>query len=260
MTQPAAGPSASNLPQNLRGVSFEQRLGSPLPLDAPFVDENGKAVTLGDYTGDKPMLVALVYYDCPMLCGLVLNGLSTALKPLGLDPGADFEVVVVSFDHRETPEMAREAKARTLERYGKEGNAEGLHFLTGTETSIASLAEAVGFEYEFLPESGEFAHAAGLVVTTPDGRASRYLYGVEYPPRDLRLALVEASSGEIGTPVDQLLLYCFQYDPTTGKYSAVVMNIVRAGGTLTLLLLVGFILLMLRRDRAQALRSRLGTA
>ena len=258
-TRAQAQQPSSLLPSSLEGVTFEQRLGADLPLDAPFLDETGAPVELGDFYGERPVVLALVYYECPMLCTLVLNGLSTALRPVQLVAAEDFEVVIVSFDSGETPELAREAKAAFVERFGKPEAAAGFHFLTGSEESVKRLAEAVGFEYNYLPESDEFAHAAGIVVSTPEGKAARYLFGVEYSPRDLRLALVEASENRIGTVVDQLLLFCFHYDPATGKYSTAVMNLVRAGGGLTVLALVAFVLLALRRDRQRALNTTLGT-
>jgi protein SCO1/2 len=251
--------TSAAVPENLQGVSFEQRLGEPLPLDAPFVDEVGEPVLLGRYFGQRPVVLALVYYDCPMLCTLVLNGTASALKGMTLKPGEDFDIVVVSFDATETAQQAAAAKALLLERYGKPETAAGFHFLTGSQESITRLTEAVGFRFRRVEGSDEFAHAAGLVVATVDGKAARYLYGVEYPPRDLRLALVEASENRIGSAVDQLLLYCYRYDPSTGRYSAAVMNLVRAGGGLTVLLLGVFIFVMLRRDKGRALERHLGT-
>lgn len=197
-----------------------------------------------------------VYYDCPMLCGMVLNGLTTTLRAMQLDAGRDFEVVVFSIDPAETTAMAAARKAATLERYDRPGAADGLHFLTGEAEAIAALTQAIGFRYDYDESSGEFAHAAGLVLLTPEGQVARTLYGVEYPPRDLRLGLVEAADGQIGNVVDEILLFCFRYDPTIGRYSAATMNLVRAGGAITVGLLAAFVLLMLRRER----RGRKGLA
>ncbi|MCB1032460.1 MAG: SCO family protein [Acidobacteria bacterium] len=253
--------SSAALPKALEGVSFEQRLGEELPLDAVFRDETGQQVTLGSFFGERPVILALVYYDCPMLCTMVLGGLSAGLKPLDFDPGQEFEVVVVSFDPRETPEMAAESKAETLSRYGREGAAVGWHFLTGEEAPIRRLADAMGFTYQYQEETGEYAHAAGIVVATPEGRSARYLYGIDYAPRALRLALVEASEGKIGSAVDQVLLFCYHYDPATGKYSTAVMNLVQAGGVITVLLLVGFFLVARRRELGRpAVHRSVGTA
>jgi protein SCO1/2 len=240
------------VPQPLADVRFEQRLGESVDLDLPFVDEEGREVKLGDYLGDRPAVLALVYYRCPMLCTLVLNGLTQSLKTLTFNPGEEFDVVVVSFDPRETPDLAAGTKSEHLNRYGRPGTEGGWHFLTGPEESIRDLTGSVGFHYAFDPEQGEFAHAAGIVLLTPEGRLARYFYGIEYPPRDLRLGLVEAADETIGSLVDQVLLYCFRYDPTTGKYSAVVMNIVRLGAVITVLVLGLFLTAAWRIERRLA--------
>ena len=248
---------AADRPAALRDVGFEQRLDAQLPLDIALRDERGEAVRLGDYFGDKPVVLSLVYFECPMLCTLSLNGLASALDVLSFDVGDEFEVVTVSFDHSETPDLASAKKATYLERYGREGADAGWHFLTGDEASVKRLTEAVGFQFAWDPETEQWAHPAGVLVATPDGRLARYLYGVEYAPKDLRLALVEAAQHRIGSPVDELLLYCYKYDPATGKYGAQIMTAVRAGGVLTVATLVGFIVVMRRRElrAAQARRG-----
>jgi protein SCO1/2 len=230
-------------------VRIEQNLGARLPLDLPFRNHRGETVRLGDCFGEKPVLLALVYYECPMLCTLVLNDVLRCLRALPLDVGEDFELLAVSIDPGETPELA--AKKRDVYRasYGRESADAGWNFLVGDEASIAALTDTVGFRYVYDPATDEYAHAAGIQIVTPDGVLSRYFYGLEYPPRDVRLGLVEASNGAIGSAVDQVLLFCFHYDPITGKYGLVIMNVVRLAGALTVALLVGFVVLMLRRDR-----------
>ena len=244
-------------PRALQGVEIAQRLNSRVPLDLPFRDEAGRAVRFGDYFGQRPVVLALVYYECPMLCTQVLNGLAAALGAVSFDTGREFDVVAVSFDPRETPKLAAEKKGTYVTRYGRPGAEKGWHFLTGDAPSIAALTEAVGFRYRFDPATGQFAHASAVYVLTPGGVLARYFYGIEYAPRDLRLALVEASRGRIGSPVDQLLLYCFHYDPVEGKYGAVAMNIVRLGGILTVLALSTFLIASWRRDKRA---RRLGAA
>ncbi len=239
---------AADRPAPLRDVGFEQRLDAQLPLDVTLRDEYGEAVQLGNYFGDKPVILSLVYFECPMLCTLSLNGLASALDVLSFNVGDEFDVVTVSFDHRETPELALAKKAAYIDRYGREGAETGWHFLTGDEASVKRLTEAVGFQFAWDPETEQWAHPAGVLVATPDGRLARYLYGIEYAPKDLRLALVEAAEHRIGSPVDQLLLYCYRYDPATGKYGAQIMTAVRAGGVLTVATLVGFIVVMRRRE------------
>jgi protein SCO1/2 len=242
--RPASEPEATLL----RDVGFDQRLDESLPLDASFRDERGTEVRLGEYFGRRPVILALVYYECPMLCTLVLNGLTSALNVLRFDVGKEFEVVTISIDPRDTPTLAARKKATYLDRYARAGAEAGWHFLTGEQASIKRVAEAIGFRYAFDPEQQQFAHAAGVVVLTPQGRIARYYYGVEYPPRDLRLGLVEAGEGRIGSPIDQLLLYCYHYDPHTGRYGATVMNLLRLGGAVTLLALGGFVGLMVWRE------------
>jgi protein SCO1/2 len=240
---------AAEQPAALRGIEIEQRLNQPVPLDLPFRDEAGRAVRLGDYFGRRPVVLALVYYDCPMLCTQVLNGLVSALSVVSLDAGRDFDVVAVSFDEREKPSDALAKKNAYLTRYRRPGAAAGWHFLTGEKPAIAALTSSVGFHFRYDRERDQFAHASAVYVLTPDGRLSRYFFGIEYPPRDLRLGLVEASSGRIGTPADRVLLYCFHYDPTTGRYGAVVLNIVRLAGLATLAVLAVSIAVLSRRHR-----------
>ncbi|HEY7412517.1 MAG TPA: SCO family protein [Vicinamibacteria bacterium] len=258
----AARPLAAqpDRPAALRDVAFDQRLGETLPLDAAFRDEQGLSVPLRALFRGRPVVLSLVYYECPMLCTLTLNGLVSALGTLSLDAGRDFDVITVSFDSRETPALAAAKKAAYLKRYGRAGAADGWRFLTGDEAAVKALTAAVGFRYAWDDRTRQFAHPAGVVVATPEGRIARYLFGVEYAPKDLRLALVESGQGRIGTVLDQVVLYCYQYDPTTGRYGAAVMRIVRGAGVLTLVALGGFITVMWRRERAAALADGRGAA
>ena len=238
---------ADEKPEMLKQIGIDQRLNAPLPLDIPLRDETGRAVRLGNGFGRRPVILALVYYNCPMLCTQVLNGLVAALNVMSLDAGKDFDVVAVSFDPRETPAMAAAKKDAYLTRYKRPNAADGWHFWTGDAASIEALTKAVGFRYKYDAQNEQFAHASAIFVATPDGRLARYFYGIEYPPRDLRLGLVEASAGRIGTPVDQILLFCFHYDPANGKYGAVIVNIVRLAGVATVLALAVGIWAMSRR-------------
>ncbi len=240
------------LPAPLQRIAIEQMLGEQVDMSLAFTNEAGERVTLGDLTSDRPIILALVYYDCPMLCSLTLNGVVSSLKAVELDAGRDFEVVVVSIDPGEGPQLASATKARVVDSYKRAGTENGWHFLVGDQPEIDSLTEAVGFRYSYDEETGEYAHAAGIIILTPEGRVSRYLLGIEYPAKDVRLSLVESSNETIGTLVDQALLFCYRYDPETGTYSAATMNLVRLGGALTVLLIVIFIVLMLRRDRQVA--------
>jgi protein SCO1/2 len=242
------GTSSAGLPVALRNVGFEPPLNGQIPPDLGFRDENGRDVRLGDYFGRKPVLLALVYYGCPMLCNQVEQGVVGSLKMLSFNAGSDFEVVFVSFDPRETPDMAAQKKVSAVSHYGRPDTASGWHFLTGGKQSIDSLTQAANFRYSFNEKSGIFAHASGIMLLTPDGRISRYFYGVEYPSRDVRLGLVDASAGKIGNPIDHLLLYCFQYDPSTARYSATILRILRLGGLLTIFTIVAGILIFRRRD------------
>jgi protein SCO1/2 len=242
------GVVASNVPPKIQHVTFSQRLGERLPLDARFKDESGHDVTLGDYFGRKPVVLAFVYYQCPMLCPLVMNGISSALKVVPFTAGEDFDVVLISFDSRDTPEAANAKKRAHLLHWAAPETADGWHFLTGTEQEIKRVTSAAGFTYEWDEETQQFAHVSGLLVATADGRLSRYFYGVEFSPKDLRLALVDSGQGRLGSVVDELLLYCFHYDPSSGRYGAVFMNIMRLGGVLTVGLIIAFIVLMRWRE------------
>jgi protein SCO1/2 len=242
------GLAAQNIPSVLRNVGFEPRLNAHLPLDLAFRDETGRGVQLRDYFTQKPVLLALVYYGCPMLCNQTEQGVVGALRMLSFNPGRDYEVVFVSFDPRESPDMAAQKKESAMSHFRRPETASGWHFLTGSKESVDALTKAVNFRYSFDEKSNLFAHSAGIMLLTPDGRISRYFYGVEYPARDLRLGLVDASAGKIGTPVDRALLFCYQYDPTSARYSASILKIIRLGGVLTILVLVAGMLIFRRRD------------
>jgi len=220
-----------------------------LPLGLHFVDAHGQDVALRDYFGDKPVILSFVYYDCPMLCTMILNGLVNVVNTLDFNIGKDFEVVTLSFDPRETPDLALGKKRAYMSKYGRPGAAKGWHFLTGQEENIKQLTQAAGFRYTFNPERNEFIHASGIMIATPEGKLSRYFYGIEYAPRDVKLGLIEAGKEKIGSVVDQILLYCYHYDPTTGKYGLVIMNVIRLLGSLTVLVLLVFMVTMLRKDR-----------
>jgi protein SCO1/2 len=244
----SSGIVASNVPPQFKDVTFKQQLGKKLPLEVRFKDEAGHSVALGDYFGKKPVVLAFVYYQCPMLCTQVMNGISSALKVLPYTAGQQFDVVLISFDPRDTPEAANAKKLAHLDHWAAKSTATGWHFLTGDEAAIAQVTAAAGFAYQWDPQTQQFAHVSGVLVATPDGTLSRYFYGVEFSPKDLRLALVDSSNGRVGSVVDELLLYCYQYDPSHGKYGAVFMNIMRLGGVLTMIFIGGFILMMRRRD------------
>ncbi len=255
MTKGIMSPPTNVRPPYLQNVGIEQHMDAQVPADLAFVDEAGRPVKLGDYFGRKPLLLNLVYYNCTMLCGEALSGLTGAMKMVKFDVGNEFEVITVSFDPRETPAIAAAKKQDYLKRYGRAGAAGGWHFLTGPAESINALTKAVGFQYQYDPKIEQYAHATALMVLTPQGRISRYFYGVDYPPKDLRMGLVEASQGKIGNAVDQVLLYCYHYDPQTGKYGAIVNNILRLGAGLTILLLGGLLLILLRLDKIAARRN-----
>jgi protein SCO1/2 len=245
----APGTTASTVPAPLREIGFDQNLNQPIPLDVQFRDETGRTVPLRTYFGAKPVVLAFVYYSCPMLCSQVLSSLTNTLRTLSLAPAHDFEIVVISFDPRETPGLAAGRKAEYLARYDRPGAEAGWHFLTGDQASIRPVTQAAGFRYAWDEATEQFAHPAGVIVVTPDGRPARYLFGVEYGPRDLRLALVEASSGKVGSAVDSLLLYCYHYDPMTGRYGLVIMRLLRIAGIGTVLALGIFIIAAVRRER-----------
>jgi protein SCO1/2 len=237
------------LPGALQGVGIDQKLDRQIPLDLVFRDEAGRQVPLSTFFhAGKPVLLAPVYYRCPMLCTQILNGVASSLKAVSLDPGRDFEIVAFSFDPRDTPETAAAKKQVYLKRFGRAGTANGWHLLTGDEANIQALTGALGYHYKFDTASGQFAHASGIMLLTPDGRISRYFYGVEYAPRDVRLGLVEASRNQIGSPVDQVLLFCFHYDPATGKYGAVVINLIRFTGAVFALICGAVLFFVWRRD------------
>jgi protein SCO1/2 len=249
---PGQSGTPSQQPPLLEGVRIDQRLDNQVPPDAVFRDEAGREVRLGEFFGKRPVVLALVYFRCPKLCTLVVNGLTEAMKPLQLEVGRDFEVVTISFDPLDKPDTAAAKKKNYLELYGRPQAGAGWHFLTGTEPQIKRVTEAVGYHYRYDPVSQQYVHPAGIAILTPEGRIARYLLGIEYQPRDLRLALVEASQRKIGTPVDAVLLYCFHYDESTGKYTANVMSMVRAGGVLSISVAVGFFALMWWRSRHPA--------
>lgn len=236
-------------PDQLKDVGFDQKLDNQLPLELTFRDETGRDVKLGDFFGQKPVIIAPVYYECPMLCSQILNGLVSSMRAVSYSAGADYTVVAVSFDPKEKHTVAGAKRDGYLKRYGRSGAEAGFHFLTGDQPQIDALMTAMGFRYQYDPVSKQFAHASGVLVATPSGRISRVLYGVDYAPRDLRLALVESAENRIGTPVDALMLFCFHYDPSTGKYSSIVMNILRLCATATILALGILIFVLIRKER-----------
>jgi len=254
--QPGRGLAQQPLASNdqeaiLQKVGFDQRLGETVPLDAEFADSQGRRVRLADVVGDRPVVLALVYHECPQLCNQVLAGLLKALKAVEFTAGDAFDVLIVSFDPRETPAMAAGRKEQYLRLYERENASGGFHFLTGERAAIDRLCRSVGFRYEYDRRSARYAHASGIVVLTPEGRISQYFYGIDYPVGDMRLALVDASRGEIGSAVDQVMLFCFHYDPTTGRYGLAIFRLLRLGGVLTAGALAGFIVVALRRERAK---------
>jgi protein SCO1/2 len=252
LSVPPPGPAALEQIPILKEAGLEQRLDQQVPLDTPFVDENGRDVTLGDYFGKRPVVLALVYYECPMLCTQVLNGLVGSLEALTFNAGQEFDIVALSFDAGETPAMAAAKRTASLKRYGRAGADAGVHFLTGRDENIRRVTDAVGFRFKYDPAIDQYAHPAAITVLTAEGKVSRYLFGIEFAPVDLRLALVEAADHRIGSAVDQMLLFCYHYDPESGKYGFAITNIVRLGGLLTVCGLGTFILMNLRRERRQA--------
>ena len=255
MSKGIMSPPANVRPPRLENVGIEQHRDAQLPPDLAFRDETGKPVRLGDYFGRKPLILDLAYYNCTMLCSEVLSGLTSAMKMVKFDLGKEFEVITVSFDPRETPEMAGAKKNDYVHRYGRPHAAAGWHFLTGQAEAINALTRAVGFQYQYDPKINQFAHATAIMVLTPQGRVSRYFYGVDFPPKDLRMGLVEASQGKIGNAVDQVLLYCYHYDPATGKYGAMVANILRLAAAATIVILGIFLFIMFRLERSVARRT-----
>ena len=249
------GPAATALPLALRDVGFEPPLNGPIPLDLAFRDETGRSVQLREYFGQKPVVLAFVYYGCPMLCDQVEQGVVGVLRMLSFNPGRDYEVVFVSFDSRDTPEMAAEKKKKALVHFRRPETDSGWHFLTGSKESIEAATRAANFRFSFDAKNNLFAHASGVLLLTPDGHISRYFYGVEFPGRDMRLGLVDASAGKIGSPIDHVLLYCYHYDPAAAVYSASILKIIRLAGMLTILCLVGGILISRRRETLAAARN-----
>ncbi len=251
---PQGGVSSNDIPVPLKNIGIDQRLGNQVPLDTMFRDETGQTVRLGDYFGKKPVFISLVYYNCPMLCNQVLNGLVGGLRAIPYTVGKEFDVVTVSFDPREGAADAAKKKDIALHDYRRNeaSIAAGWHFLTGDKASIDALTGAVGFNYSFDTATNQYAHASGIMLATPDGKLSHYFYGIEYLPREMRLGLVEASEGKIGTAVDKLTLYCYHYDPTTGKYAPVIMNVMRVTGVVTVLGVVALIWVLQRRRRQSA--------
>jgi protein SCO1/2 len=237
--------------ETVNRVGFDQKLGVRLPLDCRFRDDTGRELALGELFGRRPVILAPVYYRCPLLCNQTLNALTRSLKPLSLDAGKDFDVVAVSIDPEETPALASKKKASYLERYDRPGTESGWHFLTGDRASIAALTKAIGFRYTYNPQSKLFAHAAGIIVLTPDGRTSRYYYGIDYPARDLQAEIRQARGGRIGSPISGLLLLCYDYDAATGKYTLSILRLTRVLGVATVLTLGSFLFVMFRRDRVR---------
>jgi protein SCO1/2 len=250
--------SANGLPDMLKKVGIEQKLGDQLPLDTELKDEDGNIVTLGSFFGKgRPVIVAFVYYECPMLCNQVLNGLTGSLKGISFDAGKEFDVVAISFDAKEfdKPGLAGNKKASYIERYGRPQTAKGWHFLTGTEASIQKVTSAAGFTFEWDEKSNQFAHAAGVMIATPSGKLSRYLYGIDYSPKDLKFGIMESAESRVGNPADQLLLYCFHYDPASGKYGLAILNLVRLGGIATLLGMGAMGLVFWRRNKKKIVET-----
>ena len=243
-------------PTILKRVGIEQQLGAQLPLDLKFRDEIGREVKLGDYFHKRPVVLSMVYYECPMLCGEVLNGEASVFSTLKFDIGKEFDVVTISFNPTETPDLARGKKRTYVERYGRNGAEDGWHFLTGTPESINAITKAVGFNYAWDEESKQFAHAAAIMVITPEGKIAQYFYGVEYAPKDVRFAIVQASQGKAGNVVDQVLLYCYHYDPRTGKYGAVVSRVMQVAGVFTIAILGGFLIVMFRMEPKSVRKAR----
>jgi protein SCO1 len=240
-------PSPSVRPPGLQNVAIQQNLNEQIPPDLMFTDDMGRQVKLGDYFGKKPLILNFVYYGCPMLCGEELDGLESTLRVLKFDIGKEFEVVTISFDPKNTPELAARKKAQMLQRYKRPGAEQGWHFLVGQPDAIAAVTKAAGFQYQYDEKTGEFAHSTAIMVLTPEGKIAQYYYGIEYPPKDLRLAMVEASQNRIGNVVDALLLYCYHYDPSKGKYSAAILRLLRVMGVATMLGLGALFFVLIRR-------------
>jgi len=251
LAAPLAPPQAAVLGK----VAFAQRLNNQVQVELKFTDDRGNKVTLADCMSGQPTVFILAYYRCPMLCNQVLNGVARTLQAIDFKPGKDFEVVVVSFDPTDTVELAAAKKEAVVHAFNHDGDDAGWHFLVGDEKNVAAVADSVGFRYEYDAATQQYAHASGIVLLTPAGRVSRYFYGIEYPTRDVRLGLVEASEGRIGSPVDELLLYCFHYDPLTGRYGLAIIRVIRAGGVATVAAIACFIVVSLRRERRQRIEN-----
>lgn len=244
--------SSNGMPPALQKVAIEQKLGDQLPLDTELKDENGKAVKLGDYFGKgRPVILALVYYECPMLCNEVLNGLTGSLKGISFDAGKDFDVVAISFDARENdkPDLAKNKKASYTERYAHPGTENGWHFLTGTQDSIDKVTKAAGFNYYWDDKSNQFAHAGGIMIVTPQGKLSRYFYGIDYAPKDVKFGLMESAENKVGNPAEQLLLYCYHYDPATGKYGLAILRVIRLFAIATLVGIGAMLFVFWRKNK-----------
>ena len=249
---PAEFSATTGLPETLKAVGIEQRLGDKLPLDVELKDEDGKTVKLGTYFNNgRPVILTLVYYECPMLCNQVLNGLTGSLKGMSLDAGKDFDVVALSFDARENdkPDLAKNKRASYIERYGRPGTEKGWHFLTGTQEAIDKVTSSAGFNYKWDEKSNQFAHAAGIMITTPDGTLSRYFYGIDYAPKDVKFGLMESSGNKVGNPAEQLLLYCYHYDPATGRYGLAILRVMRLAAIATMLGMGAMIFVFWRRNK-----------
>jgi protein SCO1/2 len=249
-------PPASARPPQLKHVGIQQRLGKQIPADLEFRNEAGKQVRLGQYLGNGPVILNFVYFHCPMLCGQVLQGLTGALRAIGYTAGRDFTVLTVSFDPQETPEMAAAKKKMVLATYGRPEAEKGWHFLTGSAASIAALTQAAGFQYQYNAQSNQFAHPTAIMVLTPEGKIAQYYYGIEYAPRDLRLGLVQASNGQIGTLTDEALLYCYRYDPQSGTYSAIISRVLRISGAVWLAMVSVFLVVMFRMEPKYRVQGR----
>ncbi len=241
--------AAHNQPEIFKNIGIEQKLGTQLPLKTTFSDQNGASVSLQNLLTEKPAVLVFSYLECPMLCPLVLEGLARSLKPLSLNAGRDFDVFVISIDERDGPETARKKQLEIVNRYGRDGSEIGWHFLTGEKSAIQEMTQSAGFTYAWDETSNQYVHASGIFVLTPQGEIARVLYGIDYTPRDIRLALVEAGDGTIGNAIDQLLLYCYHYNPLTGKYGFVIMGALRLAGVSTVLAMATYIITMLRRER-----------
>jgi len=249
---PAQQGSSNGLPDALKTIGIEQRLGEQLPLDTEFTAEDGRTIKLDSlFQSGRPVVLAFVYYECPMLCNEVLNGLTGSLKGISLDAGKDFDVVAISFDARENekPELARNKKTAYMERYSRPGSEKGWHFLTGSQAAIDAVTKAAGFSYQWDEKSKQFAHAGGVMIVTPQGKMSRYFYGIDYSPRDLKLGVMESADNKVGSAADQMLLYCYHYDPSTGKYGLAILSVIRAAAVLTLLGMGAFGFVFWRRGK-----------